>query len=51
MSDSAAKAATLTLEALLTIMDRTAANLERLQAVWDRASPMLPDGPSIGTTP
>lgn len=32
-------------------MDRTAANLERMQAVWDRAGPMLPEGPSIGTTP
>jgi len=41
----------LTLEELLAVMDRTAANLERLQAVWDRAGPMLPDGPSIGTTP
>ncbi|GGK41743.1 hypothetical protein GCM10010124_38200 [Pilimelia terevasa] len=31
-------------------MDRAAANLERLQAVWERAGPMLPTGPAAGST-
>jgi len=51
VSNDAAGVTSLTLEVLLTVMDRTAANLERLQVVWDRAAPMLPVGPSVGTTP
>lgn len=41
----------LSLDKLLAVMDRAAANLERLQAVWERAGPMLPTGPSAGSTP
>lgn len=40
---------TLTLDELLAAMDRTSANLERLQAIWDRAAPMLPTGPALGS--
>jgi hypothetical protein len=40
----------LTLDELLAVMDRSSANLERLQAVWDRAHPLLPTGPSSGST-
>jgi hypothetical protein len=40
----------LSLDALLTVMDRTSANLARLQGIWDRAHPMLPTGPSGGST-
>ncbi|MFE0527144.1 restriction endonuclease [Micromonospora parva] len=40
----------LSLDELLGAMDRVSANLERLQAIWDRASPMLPTGPSAGST-
>ncbi|MCG5464837.1 restriction endonuclease [Micromonospora sp. MED01] len=40
----------LGLDELLTVMDRTSANLERLQAIWDRAYPLLPTGPSAGST-
>jgi hypothetical protein len=34
---------------LLAAMDRTSANLERLQAIWDRAAPTLPSGPALGS--
>ncbi|SDZ46488.1 Restriction endonuclease [Micromonospora pattaloongensis] len=40
----------LSLDELLTVMDRTSANLERLQAIWDRAYPLLPTGPSTGSS-
>jgi hypothetical protein len=35
---------------LLQVMDRAAANLAKLDAVWERASPMIPTGPSLGST-
>jgi hypothetical protein len=38
------------LDAVLAVMDRVSANLERLQAIWDRAYPMLPSGPAAGST-
>lgn len=39
------------LEELLAAMDRTAANLAKLEAVWERASPLVPRGPSRGSSP
>jgi hypothetical protein len=38
------------LDAVLAIMDTASANVERLQAVWNRAWPMLPSGPQRGST-
>jgi hypothetical protein len=38
------------LDAVLAVMDRVSANLERMQAIWDRAYPLLPSGPSCGST-
>lgn len=32
-------------------MDRTAANLAKLEAVWKRAEPLIPSGPARGTDP
>src|SRR3954453_23915792 len=32
-------------------MDRAAANLDKLERVWDRAQPFLPTGPSRGSNP
>lgn len=37
------------LNALLDAFDRAAANLDKLDAVWRRASPMLPNGPALGS--
>lgn len=39
------------LEELITTMDKVAANLAKMTAVWERAQPMLPSGPSRGRTP
>lgn len=36
---------------LLDALDRTAANLAKLEAVWARASPLLPTGPWRGSIP
>ena len=38
------------LNTLLSVMDTVAANVERLQAIWDRAHPLLPSGPQGGST-
>lgn len=38
------------LDGVLAVMDRASANLERLQAIWDRAHPLLPSGPQGGST-
>lgn len=38
------------LDELLQVMDRAAANLAKLEAVWERAQPMLPSGPSRGSS-
>ncbi|MDO4718510.1 MAG: restriction endonuclease [Propionibacteriaceae bacterium] len=38
------------LDELLQIMDRTAANLAKLEAVWQRAEPMIPSGPARGSS-
>jgi hypothetical protein len=35
------------LEAVLNAMDRAAANLAKLERVWDAAAPLLPDGPML----
>lgn len=40
----------MTLDELLRVMDRAAANLVKLQAIWDRAQPMLPSSPQRGTS-
>ncbi|MFG3091645.1 restriction endonuclease [Streptomyces antibioticus] len=37
------------LEALLRAMDRTAANLTKLESVWERAKPFIPTGPQRGS--
>ena len=37
------------LDELLRVMDRAAANLAKLQAIWDRAEPMIPSSPQWGT--
>lgn len=37
------------LDELLAVMDRAAANLARLDAVWARAQPMIPTGPAAGS--
>ncbi len=39
------------IDELLTAMDRTAANLAKLQDVWNRAAPFVPTGPSRGSDP
>ncbi len=39
----------MNLDELLQVMDRAAANLAKLQAIWDRAEPMVPSGPQRGT--
>lgn len=39
------------LEQLLSAMDRAAANLDKLERVWERARPLLPTGPSRGSEP
>ncbi|WP_235676128.1 restriction endonuclease [Mycolicibacter arupensis] len=38
------------LDELLQVMDRAAANLTKLEAVWERAQPMIPSGPSRGSS-
>ena len=40
----------MNLEELLEAMDRTAANLAKLDAIWERAQPMIPSGPSRGSS-
>ncbi|MEV6618522.1 restriction endonuclease [Streptomyces sp. NPDC051051] len=37
------------LEELLRAMDRTAANLKKLDSVWERAKPFIPTGPQLGS--
>lgn len=39
------------LNELLDAFDRAAANLDKLDSVWRRASPMLPSGPALGSNP
>jgi hypothetical protein len=38
------------LDDLLQVMDRGTANLATLDAVWERAQPMIPTGPSRGSS-
>jgi hypothetical protein len=38
------------LDRLLQVMDRAAANLAKLDAVWERAEPMIPTEPAFGST-
>ena len=40
----------MNLQKLLQVMDRAAANLAKLQGIWDRAEPMIPSGPQRGTS-
>ncbi|MFD5424455.1 restriction endonuclease [Streptomyces sp. NPDC127084] len=37
------------LEELLRAMDRTAANLRKLEKVWEQAKPFIPTGPQLGS--
>ncbi|MFF0554798.1 restriction endonuclease [Streptomyces sp. NPDC004266] len=37
------------LEELLAAMDRTTANLKKLEGVWERAQPLIPTGPQLGS--
>ncbi len=39
------------MDELLTAMDRTSANLAKLEDLWRRAAPFLPTGPSRGSDP
>lgn len=39
------------LDQLLTTFDKVDANLTKLERIWQRAEPLLPDGPHVGTTP
>ena len=39
------------LEQLLSTMDRAAANLDKLERVWEPARPFLPTGPARGSDP
>lgn len=39
----------MNLDELLQVMDRAAANLAKLEAIWDRAEPMIPSSPQRGT--
>ena len=39
------------MDELLTAMDRTAANLDKLQDVWNRVVQFIPTGPSRGSRP
>jgi hypothetical protein len=36
---------------LLSVIDRAAANLAKLEEVWHRAEPFIPSGPAIGSHP
>jgi hypothetical protein len=38
------------LDELLQAMDRAAANLAKLDALWERAEPVIPSGPSRGSS-
>lgn len=40
----------MNLDELLQVMDRAAANLAKLQTIWDRAQPMIPSSPQRGTS-
>ncbi len=39
------------LDCLLTTFDKVAVNLEKLERVWERAKPFVPDGPQFGSAP
>lgn len=39
------------LDELLTTLDKVAVNLSKLEKIWERAQPLLPTGPQLGTTP
>ena len=38
------------LDELLQVMDSAAANLAKLEAIWQRAEPMIPSGPARGSS-
>jgi hypothetical protein len=38
------------LDPLLTVFDKVVVNLEKLERVWERASPHLPSGPAFGSS-
>lgn len=39
------------LDELLTTLDKVAVNLGKLEKIWERAQPLLPTSPQLGTTP
>lgn len=39
------------LDSALTTFDKVAVNLEKLEKVWERAHPHVPNSPSMGTHP
>lgn len=39
------------LDSLLTTFDKVAVNLEKLERVWERAKPYVPDDPHLGSVP
>ncbi|MFC9838858.1 restriction endonuclease [Rhodococcus sp. NPDC127530] len=41
----------MNLENLLQVMDIAAANLAKLEVLWERARPLIPSGPSRGSSP
>lgn len=45
------QAGTMELDELLTTLDKVAVNLTKLERVWERAQPYLPDSPSFGSHP
>jgi hypothetical protein len=45
------QAAVVDLDELLGAMDRTAANLAKLEDVWSRAASFIPNGPAAGSAP
>lgn len=48
---SLCQACLMELDELLTIFDKVAVNLKKLEQIWDRANPLLPNGPARGSTP
>ncbi|MFJ6281682.1 restriction endonuclease [Pseudarthrobacter oxydans] len=39
------------LDSLLTTFDKVAVNIEKLERVWERAKPFVPEGPQFGSPP
>ena len=48
--EPAATQPVMDLDSVLAVIDSVSANIERLQAIWDRAEPLVPTGPSGDST-